>query len=818
MFKCFLCKRTFLYFTEFINHIKFFHKTSNISNFICSFCCQSFHSFQSFKRHMRKHEENENSFTENNHVYDNENISNFTSVQNPQNFCNSANKTDCNDNSSNLFDNENNKLDGDIITTMQCKNYKSQLINFFLKLYAKPTLSRKFANEVINDVFIFVFLTLNKNIEYILDLNLSLDNTSHHIKKCFTEFKQMFIQFNSEYKVMNYLKSKSLYIQPTEFVIDECLTIDTLSTELPKGILLPFKNNLKQYLQLPNTLSNMLNEIKELKTNTSIKNIIQGSVWQLKSKTFGNEIFLPYILYQDEFEVNNPLGSKRGVDKLSVVYITFPLLKDSEFSKLCNIFPCCLTRSCFLSYGTLSNFRALCNELKELENGIEIKTEKGVFKIHLVLASLAGDNLGLNTIMGFTRSFSANTFCRICTSSKEITKTQVTEDKNTLRNENNYLENLLENDVSKTGVRESCVFNSLDYFHVTDCVSVDMMHDLFEGICHVELGYILDFFINEKKFFSLYTLNQRKSNFNYGLDQDKLSTDITSNHIKDKKFRMSASEMQCFMHYLPVIVGDLVPKNNKVWNFLLVLIKLIEICSYPSFNDQKLEELENTITKHHKLYLKIFKETLIPKHHFILHYPSVIRKLGPLKKLWTMRFEAKHKILKAYASVITSRRNIGLSLATKLQLEFAYRIHNYIPDTQEIHAEDLINVDIENIQNCNEFVLERMKQLGTLCFYKSVSISNTTYKVENVITFIENDIHYFYEIAYIFKNSKSSFFIAGKEIKITSYDSHYQSYMVDYVHSHVNKIMKCSSLNYPPIHKIILYNKNIVLRPKQPYS
>ena len=34
---------------------------------------------------------------------------------------------------------------------------------------------------------------------------------------------------------------------------------------------------------------------------------------------------------------------------------------------------------------------------------------------------------------------------------------------------------------------------------------------------------------------------------------------------------------------------------------------------------------------------------LRPKHHYLLHYPELILQFGPLIKVWTMRFESKHR-------------------------------------------------------------------------------------------------------------------------------------------------------------------------------
>lgn len=212
-----------------------------------------------------------------------------------------------------------------------------------------------------------------------------------------------------------------------------------------------------------------------------------------------------------------------------------------------------------------------------------------------------------------------------------------------------------------------CVFNDLDSFSVVDNIVVDVMHDIFEGICHIEIGKILNYFIYDRQFFTLTTLNKNMNIFAHNkIENTHRAPDITP----DKKcsFKMSASEMMSFVHLLPLIIGEYVPRNDVIWKFMIILLELIEFILKPSFLDTEIVYLRSLIKKHHETYIKLFNSLLTPKQHFIIHYPQVIKKFGPLKPLWTMRFEAKHKELISYANVITSRKNIALSIGKKIEL------------------------------------------------------------------------------------------------------------------------------------------------------
>lgn len=80
--------------------------------------------------------------------------------------------------------------------------------------------------------------------------------------------------------------------------------------------------------------------------------------------------------------------------------------------------------------------------------------------------------------------------------------------------------------------------------------------------------------------------------------------------------------------------------------------------------------LKHLIVEHHKLFKEIYPHRkMIPKHHFMTHYPRCIRKIGPILHVWAMRFEAKHRFFK---STIKNFKNITKSLAEKHQMAVAY--------------------------------------------------------------------------------------------------------------------------------------------------
>jgi len=53
--------------------------------------------------------------------------------------------------------------------------------------------------------------------------------------------------------------------------------------------------------------------ICENKCSNVLTSIVHGDVWKHIEKQFAEKLVLPLLLYFDDFEINNPLGSHSGI-------------------------------------------------------------------------------------------------------------------------------------------------------------------------------------------------------------------------------------------------------------------------------------------------------------------------------------------------------------------------------------------------------------------------------------------------------------------------------------------------------------------------
>ncbi|KAM3597607.1 uncharacterized protein V6R79_006799 [Siganus canaliculatus] len=216
------------------------------------------------------------------------------------------------------------------------------------------------------------------------------------------------------------------------------------------------------------------------------------------------------------------------------------------------------------TYGMNAVLDPIVNTIRELEDkGIEINTThfKGIVKAGV--AQVCGDNLGLNSILGYTESFAGRSVCRWCHVQREILKVQTVEDSALIRDKVNFNSDLLVNNPSETGIKRDSSLNKLQFYHVTDNVAPDIMHNILEGIGGYELKLVVNSLI-EQKCFTLEQLNFRLTSFDYGFcDVHNKPSAIKPQDLKNPSGALlqSAAQTWCLLRLLPLMIGDLVPEE-----------------------------------------------------------------------------------------------------------------------------------------------------------------------------------------------------------------------------------------------------------------
>ncbi|KAF2891467.1 hypothetical protein ILUMI_14706 [Ignelater luminosus] len=146
---------------------------------------------------------------------------------------------------------------------------------------------------------------------------------------------------------------------------------------------------------------------------------------------------------------------------------------------------------------------------------------------------------------------------------------------------------------------------------------------------------------------------------------------ITVDRLKSG-LKMSASEMLCFSRLLGLIIGNLVPEGLGIWELWIKLREIIDLVTAVDIHCKDFILFKTLVEEHHILYIK-YIGNLKPKHHHLVHYPTMS---GPLRHLWSMRAEQKHRESKLTVNVSCSYKNLLQTLIFKTQLRIGHLLNS----------------------------------------------------------------------------------------------------------------------------------------------
>lgn len=412
--------------------------------------------------------------------------------------------------------------------------------------------------------------------------------------------------------------------------------------KIEKVIMMPLIFQIRKFFGLPNVYATIKSYMEKIQESDRICNFVNGTVWKDKLKAYNQtDIIIPYNVYFDQAQINNALGSHCRLGKEMLGYYSFPCIPPEFNSRLENIFTAILHPGHYnKTYGNERCYNNLIDVFNTLAHeGILLNIDGVDERVYFLLGVMQGDNLEVNSVLDFTKSFRSHYHCRVCKQKRVDMEKATSEDPTLLRTVQNYESDVLTNDYKKTGVVTETCFNNVASFHVTTSCAMDVTHDIAEGMQHYEVAEMLLYFIKNRNIpLTLKILNERMKNFNYGdIEKGNTQTTIGMTHLNNRKLKMSASEMVCFARHLGLMIGDLIPEDDPVWKFHLAAMEFLDLCFLPSYSEDELGRLENVIAKKNQMFVTLFKSKLKPKHHYSCHYPSAIRKYGPLRYLKTIR-------------------------------------------------------------------------------------------------------------------------------------------------------------------------------------
>lgn len=425
-FICFACKQKFNFLRKFLNHLKLYHLFSSIFEVQCAQgdCTQKFSKLKTFKKHLlRVHKPN---------------IS--MTLRIPRTVINEINTNDgLNEPGESVADNECSVENDNEISETDDVDYidkfKTKAMSLVLSLYAKNKMPRKeviFIQTCISDL-LAVILEIVKKLPHCPLVESNLNYVSILESICSAPFEDI----KSEYLFVKLLHKKGLYEYPLAFCIDNRVCykvvggIPTLLENQTFLYLMPVPFLFKAFFEMKNVFKVVIENQKRLILKNDLCNFVCGSIYKNICKNYASDYVIPYYLYFDEYRIN-PKSSHSC--SILACYCIFPSLPQHLQSKLTFIFPISfINKDDINKFGVHIFLNPIIEKLKELEEaGLEIITENGCFRVYFVLGLILGDNLELNRILGFIKSFNSFRYCRVCFLPRNITKKTPFENVDTL--------------------------------------------------------------------------------------------------------------------------------------------------------------------------------------------------------------------------------------------------------------------------------------------------------------------------------------------------------------------------------------------------
>ena len=451
-----------------------------------------------------------------------------------------------------------------------------------------------------------------------------------------------------------------------------------------KFLYIPLCKSIEQFLQNKDILLLVFSNKARQFDNSFYCDVSDGSIFQQHPMFSVNEHAMKILLYFDDIEICNPLGKKAGVHKLGVFYYSLVNVPVHYRSRLPLIrLVAIVKRKHLKKYGMNLVLQRINDDLIALEEGVLMHLNGRQYNIKGAVLGFCGDTLASHEFSGFKEGVGfAYQKCRHCECTFGDMQVYFHEKDFILRSLDRYDQQVAEIEMAPTvgmrnrlsvayGITRRSTARDFPHFDLTKMIPEDIMHVLFEGVIIYETKLILQKLFDDG-LCTIKQLNNVIDTFPYGYKH----SECKPNPIPEKLFesddtmtlKQSSSSMIVFFRLLPIfLVKQLhVESGNQYVQFLAELCEIVQIVLAPTISDETIQMLKVLIPSHLRKFKDLFSnQNIIPKQHYMGHLPYIIEKMGPLTRVWCMRFESKHQFLKERAGNSKNYKNLEKSLAVR---------------------------------------------------------------------------------------------------------------------------------------------------------
>ncbi|XP_066911641.1 uncharacterized protein [Clytia hemisphaerica] len=565
---------------------------------------------------------------------------------------------------------------------------KKSAAMFLLKSKERNKLSQATMDKIRDNVSCLVVqhnaILKSKVIE---ELNITENDHISLLDEIFGDGNNIFEGLSTEAQQKSFIKSNFSHVKPIEIILGSILVRKRKKNQR----FVTQKNETMMYIPILETLEQMLSNKKIFSViskpthqtgNGYFYDIFDGSVYTSDQYFKDHPSALAIILFHDEVEICNPLGSAATKYKIDMYYYCVANISPKYRSRVCAVQLLAIVKASHVKkYGISKILDPIINDLILLHHGHTMNfnnEEKVVFgKVVMCL----GDTLGQHLWGGFKEGVGgAYQKCRHCFCDFQTLQTVFDLSKITQRTEKLYDEHCSEienatgefqNDLKITyGINRRSPLCKLPNFNITTQLPQDIMHILFEGTVQYELRLVLKELIYTQKAVSLDSVNGSISSHLYGYSEISSKPPPIRDSVFENnayKLKFEADQARLFLRLFPLLICPYVGFDNEYVKLIVDLIEICKILVSPVIGQQTITLLKERLPKHLQEFKRLFPDkNILPKHNYMLHFIHSIEQLGPPIRYSCYSFEAAHKYFKGLAKS-QNFKNLPFSLANRHQ-------------------------------------------------------------------------------------------------------------------------------------------------------
>ncbi|KAK3928256.1 FERM domain-containing protein 1 [Frankliniella fusca] len=353
-------------------------------------------------------------------------------------------------------------------------------------------------------------------------------------------------------------------------------------------------------------------------TDGVIRSHMDGSRYKNHAYIQRHKFVIHILLFFDELEVTNSLGSKTIIHKLAAFFYQILNFPPEISSELSSIFLVILAYADDLKKeGAMDRVLIpLVQELNKLasEEGVPLgKFDGEEFILRAVIVAVTADTLAAHDLLGFLGP-GARHFCRWCM----VTRQEIRANANATgarripELHRHHLQQVALNKKFSTqcGVKESCRLDKIPHFSCVEGNVFDCFHDLLEGIVPLIVKLVLRHYIVVKKLLTVTDFNVRVESFSYGIpdSKNKPSPNFTKALLSSSKdkIKQTGSQMWCLIRALPFLLKDFVNEVDEHLQLIFLLQDIMQIIFSFEIKESDITSLEDFIYQHNELFFKLF--------------------------------------------------------------------------------------------------------------------------------------------------------------------------------------------------------------------